>query len=95
MADTEDIQEAIAQAAVKAAKAMVLVISSEGRRQNIHPKPNCAEATRDRTGYFLRQLVFKCTTKDKYLDIRNFEMEAPNIFLTRHYDINDAEKMFQ
>ena len=38
MACTKVINQAIAQAAIEAAKAKVLVISREGRRQSIYPK---------------------------------------------------------
>ena len=51
--------QAIAQAAVEAAKAVVLAINGEGRKQSINAQENGAkEATIHRTGPSLRQAVF-------------------------------------
>ena len=89
MADREEIL----QAAIEAAKAMVLAINGEDRRQGIHSQQNGVSAnTRQRMGLFMRQPVFNCTAVDKYLELKNFKMEITNIFLTKHYDINGAEK---
>ena len=76
MADGEEIKQAIGQAAVE-----VTALAK-----------SASEATRHKTGSSPTQQVFKWTAKDKYLELHNFEMEASNTFLTKHYDINDDEK---
>ena len=32
------------------------------------------------------------TVKDKYIELKHFEMKVTNIFLTRHHDISDADR---
>ena len=36
--------------------------------------------------------LFDWGTKDKYIELKQFKMEITNIFLTKHYEINDLEK---
>ena len=31
--------------------------------------------------------------KGKYIELRNFKMEVTNIFLSRHYDIKEEERV--
>ena len=62
--DTEAMKEAIVQAAVEAAKAMVLAIGKEGWRQNTNTEQNGkTEAPRHRTGPSLWQQVFNWSAK--------------------------------
>ena len=59
MVVTEAIKQAITQVTVQTVKATVLVISGEGRRQNMSTGENGApEVTRYKTGTTLRQPVF-------------------------------------
>ena len=43
-------------------------------------------------GPSLRQSAFNLMVTDKYLQPKTFKIEVINIFLTKYYDINDAEK---
>ena len=49
------------------------------------------ENTRHRTEPYLRQCIFNWNTKDKYIELKNVEMEVINIFLTEHCEINYTE----
>ena len=94
MADTEAIKQAIVQALVEAAKAMVLVINKEDKRQGIHIEHNgTSDATRHRTGP-PGAASLPLEHKYKYVELKNFEMDLTNIFATRYFYINDVEKSF-
>ena len=41
----------------------------------------------------LKQPVANWAAKAKYIDLKHFEMEVTNIFLTRHYNIGNAAKV--
>ena len=46
---------------------------------------NAAKAIRPwACGLSLKWLEFDWNAKDKYMELKNFEMEVTNIFLTRH-----------
>ena len=82
------------QAMVEAVKAAVLALSGECRRKNKNTEQNGeTEAISHRTGPSLRQPVFKWNAKDKYMELRNFEAGVMNIFLAKHYNMNDTERV--
>ena len=67
MANEETIKQAIAQAAVEATKATVLVINEEGRRQSVSAEHSSASRNnRHRTGPSLRQIVFNWHVKEVF-----------------------------
>ena len=71
--------EAISQAVVEKAKALVLV--TRGKTDGKVPILNsyfALEATRHRMGPSLRQQVFNWTAKDKYLELEN--INGSNIY---------------
>ena len=70
MADAETIKQAIAQAVVEAAKAMIITVHEENIKQAISTSHhNTAEAGRPQTGGpSLRQPVFKWNLMDKYIE---------------------------
>ena len=37
-------------------------------------------------------LTFNWAAKGCYTELQQFELQVSNIFLTKHYDINEAEK---
>ena len=44
-------------------------------------------------GCSLKQPTFDWKAKDKNTELKNFEMEVTNIFLTNSYNISNAEKI--
>ena len=96
MADVETIKRATAQAAVKIMKAVIVEVTDENRRQT---KGTChhhaVENIRPHTGgSSLRQPVSDWNTRHKYTELKSFEMELTNIFLTfltKHYEIHEPE----
>ena len=44
-------------------------------------------------GHCLTLPVFNWTAKEKYIELGQFETEMTNIFLTKHCDISDAERV--
>ena len=41
----------------------------------------------------LRKPVFNLGAKDKYIEQKHFEIKVMNIFLTKHHEITDEEKV--
>ena len=71
----------MAQAMVEAAKAMELAINGESRRQSMSAEHGgTSENTRNRMEPSLRQPFFNWSTKDKYIECKNFKIEVTNIF---------------
>ena len=94
IADVENVKQSIAQAAVEAAKAVVIVINEKSQRCIMSTEHKSAsENTRHRIEPSPRQLIFKCNAKDKYTELKNLEMEVTNILVIKHYEINDTEKV--
>ena len=44
-------------------------------------------------GPSLRQPVFNWNVEDKYTELKNFEVEVTNIFITKHCNINGTERV--
>ena len=76
MADTEAMKQVIVRAAIEAAKAALLAINEEGRKQSmIAVYSSASKNTRQRIEPCLRQPVFNWNAKDKHNKPKNFEME--------------------
>ena len=95
LVDAEALNQIIAEAAGEAAKATLLLINEEGRRQSMSTKhSSVVENTRHRTGSSVMQPVFNWNAKDKYTQAKNFmKLEVTNKFVTKHCEIYDTEKV--
>ena len=83
--------------AADVAKFVILAMTEVTESRTAETSSGHAMATeqpRSRTGGpSFRQLTFNWTAKNKYTDLKQFELKVSNMFLTKHYDINDAEKV--
>ena len=66
----------------------------EGRRQDTNTELNGATVVaRHRTGPSIGHPVSNWNTRDNYMELINFAMKVMNVFITRHYDISDTERV--
>ena len=79
--------------AIETAKVIVMAITEmrEEERRAITGtgQPKTAEGMKPRVGRpSLMQPVFSLNANDKYVELKQYEIDLINIFLTRHYELN-------
>ena len=74
---------------------MIVAENEENRRQVICASyHNAAGTIRSQTGLpSLKKPVFVWNVKNKFIELKDFEMEVTNIFHTKCFELSDTEKV--
>ena len=78
--------QAITQAAMKTRRAVVKAVTEIADLAEGNTRKNWADNVGPLSGGPL-------ISKNQYIELRNFGMEVKDIFMTKSYDIGDAEKV--
>ena len=90
MANSEEMQAAIMQVAIKAATAMVRVM----RKADPPAKPHSIRNTPEECCRpMMSQPAFNWKMPDRYVEVLNFEMEVENVVQAEMYDLSEEGKV--